>query len=209
MLSNKYLILYNSIKTHNGGSLGNKVETMSKILSDIMKKHNIQNDQYVIIASYCLHKYREIGDLDVVVDASVYNRLRDSNMFEISTAAISKDERLVLKLPMIDEDAEIEIFPKERHIGFPSNDYSLDSLHNNNMLLYDANGNPYFNEKTCIDLYSSITVNDGNYYTYNFKIKRDRVIKNISHLTLIRDNTDNAKIRDYCNMKINYLSSLI
>jgi hypothetical protein len=75
-----------------------------------MKKFEIPNSDYMVIASYCLYKITNIGDLDVVITILAYNKLKNSGIFEESIVKISGDERLVLKFPEIDEFAEIEIF---------------------------------------------------------------------------------------------------
>jgi hypothetical protein len=142
------------------------------ILKKIMNELNIKNNKYMIIAGYCLHKYRDVSDLDVIIEeGKPYNKLRDSGLFKIDIAKISNDERLVLKLYNIDNEAEIEIFPKSRKIGFPSNYYSLENLQSKKLLKLDDHGNPYYNEKTCIKQYSDIKLNDeGEYCSGNFKI---------------------------------------
>lgn len=44
----------------------------------------------MIIASYCLQKYRNINDLDVIVDTNTaYPLLKNSGLFEVSVAKTS------------------------------------------------------------------------------------------------------------------------
>lgn len=193
----------------NNGFDKNKI--MAYVLKKIMDKLKITNKQYIIIAGYCLHKYKNVTDFDVIVqEGKAYNKLRNSGLFIVDTAKISKDERLVLKLSNIDEDAEIEIFSKSKKIGFPSNYYSLENLQSKNLLSYDDYGNPYFNELTCIKYYSNISKNDdGTFYVDSYKIPRERVEKNISHLKKIFLNTDNIKNKKYCEKKISFLENLL
>jgi hypothetical protein len=100
-------------------------------------------------------------------------------------------------LKNIDEDAEIEFFPKPRDVGFPSDYYSLENLQLNNLLDHDAYGNPYFNEITCIDQYSGITRDgDGSYFMEKYKVSRERVEKNISHLKHIALHTQIKKSKN-------------
>lgn len=188
----------------------NKNKILSKIISVIMKKLKINVTDYVIIASYCLHKYRNISDLDVVVDIeTAYPLLKNSGLFEVSTAKISGDERLILKIPEIDTNAEIEIFPKERNIGFPTEYYSLNNLHLNNLLIFDEFGNPYYDEITCIKQYSDILFKDNKFYIGEYEISLDRVIKNIKHLEIIKNNTENINTKMYCDEKILNLKEII
>ena len=158
-----------------------------------------------------MNKYKDVTDLDINVQkGKPYNKLRNSGLFMIDTAKISKDERLVLKLVNIDDNAEIEIFPTSIKIGFPSNYYSLKNLQSKNLLSYDDYGNPYFNEITCIKQYSDISKNDdGTFYINTYKISRERVEKNISHLKKIFLNTTDKKNKKYCKKKISFLENLL
>ena len=188
----------------------NNTNILPKILSEIMKNLKINVTDYMIIASYCLHKYRNITDLDVIVDANTaYPLLKNSGLFEVSVAKISGDERLVLKIPEIDINAEIEIFPKERNVGFPSEYYSLENLNNLNLLIFDEYGNPYYDEITCINQYGDILFKNNKFYTGEYEISLDRVIKNIKHLEIIKNNTDNIKTKMFCDKKILNLKELI
>jgi hypothetical protein len=188
----------------------NKNMIMACILKKIMNEFKITKEQYMVIAGYCLHKYKEVTDLDIVIQKGIpYNKLRNSGLFEIDIAKISGDERLVLKLARIDKDAEIEFFPKLRKIGFPSNYYSLKNLQLKKLLSYDDYDNPYFNEITCAKLYSNIIrKNDNKYYTYEYEISKERVEKNISHLKFILNNTLDKKIIKYCKKKIIFLENI-
>jgi hypothetical protein len=184
---------------------------MGFILKKIMNEFKITNEQYMVIAGYCLHKYKDVTDLDIIIQKGIpYNKLRNSGLFEIDIAKISSDERLVLKLNKIDKDAEIEFFPKSRKIGFPSNYYSLNNLQSKKLLSYDDYNNPYFNEITCAKLYSNIIcTNDKKYYTCKYEISKERVEKNILHLKFILNNTLDKKIIKYCKKKIVFLENIL
>lgn len=189
----------------------NKNIIIACVLKKIMDEFKITNKQYMVIAGYCLHKYKNVGDLDVVVEKGIpYDKLRNSGLFAIDSAKISGDERLVLKLPNIDDEAEIEFFPKMRNVGFPSNYYSLENLQSKKLLTRDNYGNPYFNEITCAKQYSDIKIgSDSKYYMCKFEIPKKRVEKNISHLKFILNNTLDRKTKKYCKKKIILLENLI
>ncbi len=224
----KYKTKYLELKNHSGGGkkfdldhINNMIEELKKknygknmlmahILKQIMDKFKITKKQYMVIAGYCLHKYKDVTDLDIVIqEGAPYNKLRKSGLFDVDTAKISGDERLVLKLANIDKDAEMEFFPKSRKIGFPSNYYSLANLQSKKLLDYDEYGNPYFNEITCVKQYSDVTYNNGIYYMNEYKISKERVEKNISHLRNIMANTLDEKIIKYCKKKIIFLENLL
>lgn len=189
----------------------NKNKIMAFLLKKIMKKFKITKKQYMIIAGYCLHKYKNVTDLDIIIEKGIpYNKLRNSGLFTIDTAKISKDERLVLNLKNINENAEMEFFPKSRKKGFPSNYYSLENLQSKKLLNYDEFGNPYYNEITCAKQYSHIKIsNNGKFYTYKYEISKERIEKNILHLTFILNNNLDDRVIKYCRKKINYLKKII
>lgn len=224
----KYKLKYLNLASNNkiGGGLTNeqinlkisemqekgltKTKIIACILSLIMKSLNITNQDYMIIAGYCLHKIREIGDLDVVVNKSAYKKLKKSKLLSVSKAKITGDERLYIKFPEIDEEAEIEFFPKKETEGFPSNEFSLQNMQKNNNLDYDEYSNPYYNLESCIKQYSDVNKKDGKFIiSSNFEISKDRVLKNISHLEKIKEFTQDSNIKKLCGKKIKYLSSLL
>ena len=176
---------------------------MGQTLKRIMNECSIQNSQYMVIAGYCLHKYKTVGDLDVIVEeGEPYNKLKNSGLFEISLAKISNDERLVLKLTDIDDEAEIEIFPKSRSTGFPSNYYSLNNLQDNNLLICDDYGNPYYGESTSIKQYCE-------YQVGNVTLPKPRIEKNLLHLKIILTNVFDAEIKKYCKEQISLLEDFL
>ena len=175
-----------------------------------MKSLNISNDNYMVIAGYCLNKMREVGDLDVIVSLEAYRKLKNSNLLKVSVSKISKDERLFIKFPSIDDEAEIEFFGKKKTEGFPSNKFSLKNMQKNNKLDFDKYDNPYYNLQSCVEQYSDVIKKDGKFVlSSNFEIPKERVIKNISHLEKIKDFTKDNKIKKLCEENIKYLYSLI
>lgn len=187
-----------------------KTQIMAYILSLIMKTLKIPNSEYMVIAGYCLNQMREVGDLDVIVSISAYKKLKESNIVEVSVSKISKDERLFIKFPTIDEEAEIEFFGKKKSEGFPSNKFSLKKLQKENKLDYDNYGNPYYNLETCIELYSDVKKQDGKFIiSGKFEISIERVMKNISHLEKIRDFTNDMRLKELCVNNIKYLQELL
>ena len=162
-------------------------DIMAFILNLVMIDCGVTTDQYMIIASYCLRKIRDVGDLDVIVQKNAYNKLKKSKHVKFGKAHISNDEKILIELPSLGNNAEIEIFPKKPNVGFPNEYYSLENLKKNNKLISDDFGNQYFNLETCIKHYSSITVVNGKYiFGGKFTVDRQRVIKNLGHLKTIK-----------------------
>lgn len=191
---------------------GNKTDVLAQKLKEIVTRVSITNDEYFIMASYCLKEMREVTDLDVVVLDTAYEKLKQNKIGQIDIAKISQDERIIVKLPEIADDAEIEFFPKKRNIGFPSNDFSFDNLQKGNNLIYDEYGNPYYDIQTCVAQYSQITRINDEYFLGDYKINKDRLLKNISHLKFIRDfylEKGDTKISDMVDGKINKLIKLL
>ena len=120
-------------------------------LSKMMQDLSIATSQYMIIAGYCLHKMREVSDLDVLINHSSYLKLKKSGLAVVDIAKISKKERLVVNLP---DGLEIEFFSTKYTPGFPSAEYSIKNLRKEKRLDYDKFGNAYFNIETCIKQYS-------------------------------------------------------
>lgn len=191
-----------------------KTNLLAYILSEIMKDIKINNDEYVIIASYCLKDMREISDLDVVVLDSAYSKLKDNNIGVVDTAKISTTERVSLRFPDLETETsgiiEIEFFPKAIDAGFPSDEYSLKALHEDKKIQYDDYGNPYYDIMTCIDQYSCISKKDDKYYMGDYEIDRKRIEKNISHLEKILNfYENNIVIKEYAEKQITKLKSLL
>lgn len=176
-----------------------KTTKLAYELSLIMKKWDISNEKYMIIASYCLKDYREVLDLDVVITPEEY-KILEKNIKDktIGKAYISGENRMLLS-------NGIEIFCREKDSGFPTQEYSLEYLQKTKGLSLDIFGNPYFNLETGIKHYSDLTKKDNTYYFGPYIIGEERVIKNINHLKHITD----PKYKDVIDEKIKYLESLL
>lgn len=191
-----------------------KTNILAKVLSQIMRDMEISNQEYMIIASYCLKEFREVTDLDVIILKDAYSKLKSHQIGEISIAKISGDERIVFKLSNIDENAEIEFFPKNEDDGFPTNKFSIKNLHETNSLQYDDYGNAYYNIEMCIEQYADVVKRDDKYFMGGiFEISSDRIRKNISHMEKIKDltehSTNNKIVKNLVETKIRYLKSLL
>jgi hypothetical protein len=199
---------YNDIAACLAGKL-NKTDILALILSLIVKDCGVQNDQYMIIASYCLKDFRDVGDLDVIITTDGYAKLKKAKIGKVATAKISGDERIMLSFPEIDDEAEIEFFPKKCDEGFPSTKFSICNVRKEGRLVYDHYNNPYYNIDTCIDQYADIVMINDKYYLGDYETNTKRIVKNISHLQKILDNIEDMGIRKKIVDKIQYLSGLI
>jgi hypothetical protein len=168
-----------------------KTDIMAFILSIVINDSKVYSNQYMIIASYCLKKFREIGDLDVIISINGYKKLKKNKNVKISKAKISKDEKIILPLPCLGKNSEIEFFPKKLNQGFPSSYFSISNLKKKNKLIMDDFGNPYYNIETCIKQYSDVKKVDNEYYLGKYKINKNRVIKNLKHLKTINNQMKN------------------
>ena len=207
--------MYRKLKTHRGGGhmdakyidMANKLhrdgntrtDVLASVLRAIMVDLKIDDNQYMIIAGYCLRDFREASDLDVVVSKKAFQTLT-KHIGNRDEAKISKDERIVLAFPDIDKDAEIEFFPKAHGIGFPTNDFSMAKLQQDGRLIKDRFGNPYYNIEACVAQYSAVTRQGDVYKMGEFEIDIARINKNISHM---------GKIKDYLDSKHRELADTI
>lgn len=197
---------YDNIASVVKDEISNKTDQLAFMLRLIMMENNIRKNQYMIIASYCLKKYREIGDLDVIVTENAYAKLKENSNITVSTAKISGDERIIVELPSIGKDVEIEFFPKANGIGFPSNYFSLANLKKTRNLISDKFGNLYYNIKTCIKQYSCVELRNGEYYLGDFRVNKKRVSKNLNHLLKIKETMHSNR---YLDQSIEKLEDLL
>jgi hypothetical protein len=136
--------------------------TKSNKLSDILKlvvdKCRINQNKYVIIGSYGIRRYREIGDLDVIMERTQWNKLA-----QLADQGVGRFEdyngQKRYFLDLTDEykktdptanDFSIEIFSKELNEGYPNNKFSIEYLHDHNGLTRDDNNHPHFTRKTLL-----------------------------------------------------------
>lgn len=136
--------------------------TKSNKLSDILKlvvdNCNISQNKYVIIGSYGIRRYREIGDLDVIMERTEWNKLAqlvDQGVGRFETYNGQNRYFLDLtdaykKMDPTANDFSIEIFSKELNEGYPNNHFSIEYLHAHNGLTRDENNHPHFTRKTLL-----------------------------------------------------------
>lgn len=188
-----------------------KSDLLAYLLSLIMQNNNIDQETYIIIASYCLKDYREVTDIDVIATPESYQILREklikNKIGVIGIGKISNDERIIIDFSNIAEGAEIEIYKNEEDIGFPTNNFSFKNLRKSNSLKKDSYGNNYFNLDMCIELYSTVKKINNEYYVGKFKINKERIEKNIGQLQQILTHNPNKKF--FIKQKITYLKNLI
>lgn len=136
-----------------------KYEKLSDILKIIIDKCGIDNNKYMIIASYCIRKYRHINDLDMNMEKTEWEKLRI-----LEEAGIGKIEtyngqlRYFLDMTkkyneLVDPDEKdfsIEIFKKDLYEGYPNNDFSLGYLLDHNGLDRDENKHLFFSKPTLL-----------------------------------------------------------
>jgi hypothetical protein len=172
-----------------------------------MNDCGVKTNQYMIIASYCLKDFRQITDLDVVVSINAYEKIKNSSGVKIGKAKISGDERVFLTLNSLGDDVEIEFFPKKTNQGFPSKYFSMRNLKKNKKLLVDNFGNQYYNMETCIKQYSCISKINDEYFCGDYKINKERVIKNLNHLKTVKKQM-NKNIPKFLLESIDHLKNL-
>jgi hypothetical protein len=184
-------------KLHRDGNT--RTDVLACVLRAIVVDLKIADREYMIIAGYCLRDFREVSDLDVVVSTDAF-KILTANIGNSDEAKISGGARLVLAFPDIDKDAEIEFFPKDHGIGFPTNDFSMAKLQQDGRLIKDRFGNPYYNIEACVAQYSAVTKQGNQYKMGEFEIDIARINKNISHM---------GKIKDYLDSKHRELADTI
>lgn len=136
-----------------------KHDALSSLLYEIIKYCDIDKESYMIIGSYGLRDYREIGDLDVMMNSDQYKKLTKLTDKKITTGKMKSNNQPFWKLDFTDEynkiipntnDFSIEIFDQNPDDGFPDKNFSLNKLKKENGLDRDKNGNYFFNLKTLL-----------------------------------------------------------
>lgn len=135
-----------------------KYQKLSDILKLIIDYCNINNNKYMIIASYCIRNYREINDLDMNMLSDEWEKLR--KMVSIGIGIIENyNGQLRYFLDMTSEykkvdpnvkDFSIEIFKKEINEGFPNETFSINYLMKHKGLERDENKHFYFSKNTLL-----------------------------------------------------------
>ena len=139
----------------------NKYEKLSHILKYLFVDiANISQNNYFILGSYCIRKYRIINDLDINLDYDEFLKLQNLTEKNIGHIEFYNNQiRWIYdltneynKLNNTDEhDFSIEAFQKKPTDGFPNNNFSLQNLKANNCLDRDQNGHQFFNLKTLLE----------------------------------------------------------
>ena len=135
-----------------------KYQKLSDILKILVDYCDINNDKYMIIASYCIRNYREINDLDMNMLSNEWDKLLKLVVLGIGTIETYKGQlRYFLdmteeykKLEPTAKDFSIEIFKKDLNDGFPNETFSLGYLLDHNGLDRDENKHLYFNKNTLL-----------------------------------------------------------
>lgn len=135
-----------------------KYQKLSDILKLLIDYCHINNNKYMIIASYCIRNYREINDLDMNMISDEWNKLQ--KLVTIGIGIIEPyNGQLRYFLDMTDDykklnpsvkDFSIEIFKKDLNEGFPNETFSIGYLLKHNGLDRDENKHLYFNKNTLL-----------------------------------------------------------
>ena len=135
-----------------------KSQKLSDILKIIIDYCDINNNKYMIIASYSIRNFREISDLDMNMISEEWEKLH--KLTDIGVGIIETyNGQLRYFLDMTNEyqkmdpqmkDFSIEIFKKDMNEGFPNDTFSIGYLLKNNGLDRDENKHLFFNKKTLL-----------------------------------------------------------
>lgn len=180
-----------------------KTDFLGLYLKLLCLRYGIESRAYVIIAGYCLRIYgREVGDIDVVMNNRAFDILKKARVGEYKVKGV---ENLFIKLI---HGLEVEIYKCEDS-GFPSNDFSVKNLHNNDMVDSDKYFNPFLNEMALINYYSDAKKIEGKYHVGDQVFSEGKIRKNIGHLDLILNKTRSENVRDFARTKIVFLTELL
>ena len=135
-----------------------KCQKLSAILKIILDYCDIDNNKYMIIASYCIRNYREINDLDMNMISDEWDKLNKLVKRGIGVIQPYNNQmRYFLditdeyrKIDPIATDFSIEIFKKESNEGFPNDTFSIEYLLNHDGLNRDDNNHLFFNKETLL-----------------------------------------------------------
>lgn len=135
-----------------------KYQKLSDILKILIDFCHVDNNKYMIIASYGIRFYRTINDLDMNMESDEWMKLQKLIDLGIGVfETYSGQQRYFLDLTKeyqeIDpeeKDFSIEIFKKEVGEGFPDSTFSISNLLKNNGLERDENKHLYFNKNTLL-----------------------------------------------------------
>ena len=135
-----------------------KYQKLSDILKVIIDYCHINNNKYMIIASYGLRFYRPINDLDMNIESDEWMKLQ--KMVDLGlgiTETYNGQLRYFLDMTKeyqqvdpTEKDFSIEIFKKDVGEGYPDSTFSISYLLKNNGLERDENKHLYFNKNTLL-----------------------------------------------------------
>jgi hypothetical protein len=135
-----------------------KYQKLSDILKIVIDHCNINNNKYMIIASYGLRFYRPINDLDMNMESDEWMKLQKLvdlgiGIIEMYNGQMRYFLNLTKDYQQIDpseKDFSIEIFKKEVGEGYPDSTFSISYLLKHDGLERDENKHLYFNKNTLL-----------------------------------------------------------
>jgi hypothetical protein len=135
-----------------------KCEKLSDILKIVIDLCGINNNKYMIIASYGIRFYRPINDLDMNMESDEWMKLQKIVHLGIGIfETYNQQQRYFLDMTKeyqsvdpTEKDFSIEIFRKEVGEGYPDSRFSIASLLKNKGLERDENKHLYFNKNTLL-----------------------------------------------------------
>jgi hypothetical protein len=138
-----------------------KYKKLSDILHYLFNLGNISQDKYLIIGSYGMRSLRNINDLDVCLDTKEFFKLKVLIDQGFGILQIHNNQirwfydltNLYNELNCVnvkENDFSIEVYQSDPWIGFPDDDFSLNSVIQNNQYETDWNGHKYFDTQTLL-----------------------------------------------------------
>jgi len=135
-----------------------KYQKLSDILKILVDKCHIDNNRYMIIASYGIRFYRPINDLDMNMESEEWMKLQKLVDLGIGVIETYNGQRRYFldmtkdyqEIDPAEKDFSIEIFKKEVGEGYPDSTYSISHLLKNKGLERDENKHLYFNKNTLL-----------------------------------------------------------
>jgi hypothetical protein len=122
-----------------------KHDKLIKILEIIFQDAKINKKTHFIMGSYALRESREINDLDVVMEPDQFIKLEQLDYGQVTDF----EGRKKFSFDLI-KDFSIEIFRKEKTVGYPNYEFSLAYLRKNDCLDIDEHGNMHYNLHTLL-----------------------------------------------------------
>ena len=135
-----------------------KFQKLTDILKILIDYCDINNNKYMIIASYGIRFYRPINDLDMNMENDEWLKLQKLVDIGIGTIQTYNGQLryfldMTKKYQEVDpseKDFSIEIFKKEVGEGYPDSTFSISYLLANNGFERDENKHLFFNKNTLL-----------------------------------------------------------